>query len=46
MTKMHREEDVRQKLIEKGRKQAAKYTWENASDALYKVFENVLGNEV
>ena len=43
---MHREEDVRQKLIEKGRKQAAKYTWENASDALYKVFENVLGNEV
>ena len=46
LTKMHREEDVRQKLIEKGRKQAAKYTWENASDALYKVFENVLGNEV
>ena len=38
LTKMHREEDVRQKLIEKGRKQAAKYTWENASDALYKVF--------
>ena len=46
LTKMHREEDIRQKLIEKGRKQAAKYTWENASDALYKVFENVLGNEV
>ena len=46
LTKMHREEDVRQKLIEKGRKQAAKYTWENASDALYKVFENILENEV
>lgn len=46
LTKMHREEDIRQKLIEKGRKQAAKYTWENASDALYKVFENVLENEV
>lgn len=46
LTKMHREEDIRQELIEKGRKQVAKYTWENASEALYKVFENVLGNEV
>lgn len=46
MTKMYVNESVRYDYIEKGKKQIEKYTWENASKALYKVFEKVLENEV
>lgn len=46
LTKMYREDEIRQNLIKKGRKQVMKYTWENATNALYKVFQDVLKNEV